>query len=407
MSREIRGFGGQRSPKPVEKIEVTEDKKKLRLALMLLFGALGIGLLTYAFVSWLGAEEGWQIIETNTSYGVTCGSDFTFQYYLGGSGVSATAQKKQLVKLYSQASAKAHQLFHETETFDGVANVAYINSHPGEVIEVEDALYQAFETILADGRRNLYLGPVYDQYRNFCSAQTGAEEFDPTVNEEMNDYFLEIASFANDPEQIDLELLGEGKVRLTLSPECQKYTKVNEITNWIDFYWTKNAFIIDYLAETVTMEGYTLGRISSVDGFARMLSENDTNRIALYDRTGNVVKQVGTITAEGAVSVVLLHDYPLGTGDAFLYGEREDGSLVSPYIDTADGQSRCSTDTMLFTSTGLDCGEMVNRVIPVFLAPEIETDALMRLADEGIRYAYWEEAALHSGDITCEFTTAD
>ena len=308
MSREIRGFGGQRSPKPVEKIEVTEDKKKLRLALMLLFGALGIGLLTYAFVSWLGAEEGWQIIETNTSYGVTCGSDFTFQYYLGGSGVSATAQKKQLVKLYSQASAKAHQLFHETETFDGVANVAYINSHPGEVIEVEDALYQAFETILADGRRNLYLGPVYDQYRNFCSAQTGAEEFDPTVNEEMNDYFLEIASFANDPEQIDLELLGEGKVRLTLSPECQKYTKVNEITNWIDFYWTKNAFIIDYLAETVTMEGYTLGRISSVDGFARMLSENDTNRIALYDRTGNVVKQVGTITAEGAVSVVLLHD---------------------------------------------------------------------------------------------------
>lgn len=407
MSREVRGFGGQHSPKPIEKIEVTEDKKKLRLALMLLFGALGIGLLTYAFVSWLGAEEGWQTIETNTSYGVTCGSDFTFQYYLGGSGVSATAQKKQLVKLYSQASAKAHQLFHETEIFDGVANIAYINAHPGEEIVVEDGLYRAFETYLADGRRNLYLGPIYDQHRNFCSAQTGAAEFDPRENEELNAYFQEIIGFAKDPAQIDLELLGEGKVRLTLSPECMQYSEENEITNWIDFYWTKNAFIIDYLAEIVTMEGYTLGRISSVDGFARMLSENDSNQITLYDRMGNTVRPVGSLEAKGAVSVVLLHDYPLGNGDVSYYGEREDGTLVSPYICVESGRDQCASDTMLFSSKRFGCGEIVNRVIPLFLAPAVNADAIDRLSEEGIKILFYEDDMLYSNDTESIFTPAD
>lgn len=407
MKRETRGFGESSVPKPVEKIEVTEDKKKLRLVLMLLFGALGIGLLTYAFVNWMGAEDGWQLIETDTSYGVTCGSDFTFQYYLGGEGVSATAQKKRLVKIYSQASAKAHQLFHETELFDGVANVAYINAHPGEEIVVEEGLYQAFETFLANGRRNLYLGPLYEQHRNFCIAQDGQAEFDPRQNEEMADYFQEIVGFASNPDMIHLELLGEGRVKLYLSPECQAYSEENEIVNWIDFYWAKNAFIIDYLAEIVKIEGYGLGRITSVDGFARMLSEKDTNLINLPDRIGNVVKSVGQLEIKGAASVVLLHDYPLGAGDAYYYGERQDGTMFSPYLCGETGLDQCATDTMLFTADGLGCGEMLNRVIPVLLDEQLDEQELQSLAQEGIQYLYYDENQIFSSEAGDSFIPAN
>ena len=396
MSREKRRAGESVVPQPVKKIEITEDKKKLRVVLALLFGTLGVGLLTYAVASFFSAEEGWQTIETNISYGVTCGSDFTFQYYLGGEGVSATAQKKQLVKIYSQASAMAHQMFHETEQFPGVANVAYINAHPGEVIQIDEGLYHAFETYLENGCRNLYLGPVYDQYRNFFSADVGTEEFDPIQSKEMDIYFREILAYANDPAHVNLDLLGDNKVRLTLSEECKEYALDNEIINWIDFYWAKNAFIVDYLAEKITMEGYTLGRITSVDGYARMLSANDSNQITLYNREDMNVCMVGTLKVDGAVSVVVLHDYPLGEADSCFYGERKDGSLVSAYIDTADGRDRTFTDTICFTSDKKGCGEIISNVIPLYISEEENTSALQKLAGEDIFYIFYDNGTFYS-----------
>lgn len=373
---------------------------------MLLFGALGVGLLTYAVTSVFRAEEGWQEIRAESGQGVTCAEDFTFQYYLGGSGISATAQKKQLTKIYTEATATAHKLFHQTQIFGDVANVAYINANPGEVIRVEDGLYRAFETYLAEGRRNLYFGPVYDQYRNFFAADSGAEEFDPTQNSEMDDYFREIVAFANDPAQINLELLGDGLVRLMLSEECKAFSEDYGITNWIDFYWTKNAFVIDYLSEKVTMEGYTLGRISSVDGYARMLSENDTNRIALYDREGNVVKNKGLLEVNGAVNVVLLHDYPLGEADSGLFGERTDGSLVSAYIDVADGRNRTVTDTVCLYSDRLGCGEIVTKAIPLFITEEPPA-TFDSLSNEEISFVFYDDGAFHSNQKDAVILPAD
>ena len=71
-------------------------------------------------------------------------------------------------------------------------------------------------------------------------------------------------------------------------------------TAYLDFFWMKNAFLIDYLADTIRGEGYQLGIISSKDGFVRCLDETGGKeyQYPLYHLSGNEIQSHGTMTYE-------------------------------------------------------------------------------------------------------------
>lgn len=77
----------------------------------------------------------------------------------------------------------------------------------------------------------------------------------------------------------------------------------------------KNAFLIDYLADTIRGEGYQLGIISSKDGFVRCLDETGEKeyRYPLYHLSGNEIQSYGTMTYEGPKSIVFFHAYQAGS----------------------------------------------------------------------------------------------
>ena len=76
-----------------------------------------------------------------------------------------------------------------------------------------------------------------------------------------------VAAFTQNPDDISLELPGENQVCLHVSDAYQAYAAEMGYTAYLDFFWMKNAFLIDYLADTIRGEGYQLGIISSKDGF--------------------------------------------------------------------------------------------------------------------------------------------
>ena len=107
----------------------------------------------------------------------------------------------------------------------------------------------------------------------------------PRENKETAAYFEEFLTYANDPDAVDLELLGDNRVRLHVSEEYLAFAAENGIDSFIDFYWMKNAFIVDYLAESLADAGFTNGSISSYDGFVRNLDERDVSySFNIYDR---------------------------------------------------------------------------------------------------------------------------
>ena len=211
-----RGSQDRFRPRPVEHIELNGEHIGRRLVLTLLLLVLGVGTLTYAIVGLLTPETGWQPVEASASAGPTSAEDFTFLCQM-----NSKAETREVTSLYTAACQSAYRLFHSGQEFEGVVNVFTINNHPNEALEVEAGFYRALAEVVESGRRELYMGPVYERYSDlfFCEDESRAADYDPRLSEAVREEYAGVLAYANDPRAISLELLGENRVRLNVSAD--------------------------------------------------------------------------------------------------------------------------------------------------------------------------------------------
>ena len=393
-------------PKPVEKIELSEKYLGWRILFFILFVILAVSSFGSCINSLFSAETGWQEIEANSTT-VNCSSDFVFMYYLGGSGVDATTENKALKLVYTEACEMAHKLFHNKETFEDVINVCYINQHPNEVLEVDAGLYEAFSVIEKYGNRNIYMAPVYGQYDEIFYVNDESElvNYDPYSSAEVAADYAEIATYANNPEMVDIQLLGDNKIKLHVSEEYLAYAEENYITDFIDFFWMKNAFVTDYLADYLIESGYTMGSLSSYDGFSRTLDTTENSySFNIYDREEMTVYPAAVMQYSGTRSVVYLRDYMMSEMDLQHYYALSNGEVRTSYIDVADGFPKTAIDNLYSYSDELGCAEVLMQVIPVYVTEEFQTEAVAALAEAGIYSIYCEESVIKYNDASLVLT---
>ena len=376
---------------PVEKIELSDKHVGWRLGFFILFVIIAASAFAYGVNLLFSTEPGWQEVEVDSSAEANCGDEFVFMYYLGGKDTDATVEHKALKLIYTDACEMAHKLFHNKEAFDGVNNVYYINQHPNEVIEVEPALYEAFSVLSNYGNRSVYLSPVYNQYDEifYCEDDAQIIEFDPILNDEVATDYAEIAVFANNPEMIDVKLLGENKIQLYVSEEYLAYAKENYITDFIDFFWMKNAFVTDYLANELRSRGYTSGAVSSYDGFSRSLDEAEYSySFNIYDRQELTLHQAAVMQYNGAQSMVYLRDYMMSELDMAHYYVLSDGEVRTSYLDIADAIPKAATDNLYAYSDTLGCAEVLMQVIPIYVSDEFSEAKVSDLENNGVHVIY-------------------
>ena len=386
----------------VKRVELPSAPSRARWAAVILLMLFGIGALVYGFVSLLSANPGFSEITANTTDGPNVSGDFVFLYNLGASGVSAPTENRRLTALYTDAAEKAYRLFTNDIGYQGVHNVYYLNRHVGEEIEVDEALYRAFEQIERSGDRTLYLAPVYEAYDGLfsCADDAQAAAFDPYQNETLRAYFAEVAAFARDPEAVTLELLGENRVCLRVSPAYQAFAEAEEIVSFIDFAWMRNAFVADYLAEVLIENGYRLGTLSSYDGFSRNLDDASGAEYAfnLYSRQGDTVYPAAIMRYSGARSIVSLRGYPLNSLDFQHYYTFADGQIRTAYVDVRDGLCRNAVSELVATSETLGCAEALLTLIPLYIAEDFDESALAALAPDGLYAVYAQGTQLRYTD---------
>ena len=85
---------------PIRKIEVSEERRGLRIALAAVFLVIGAVAIIVGLVSLLNTEPGWQEVEI-TANGANCAGEFVLMYDFSDAGASASAVNKQLTSLYS------------------------------------------------------------------------------------------------------------------------------------------------------------------------------------------------------------------------------------------------------------------------------------------------------------------
>ncbi|MDE6363916.1 MAG: hypothetical protein K2L86_06580 [Lachnospiraceae bacterium] len=406
MNRTVRDRN-DRHPKPVKRIELLEKYPKSRLILTILLIVVGVGALGYSLIAYLTADTGWTTIEAASSE-LNCSDELIFQYHIGTGELSATAEKKAVSALYTETTAKAYQLFHTSMLFDGVKNLYYINQHPNEEIVVDEVLYKAFSLLEKYGNRMIYLAPIYIQYNNLFGCNDDAEtvEFDPYQNEEMAAYFAELSAFARNEHAVQIELLGENRIKLFVSEEYLAYASEEGISDFIDFYWMANAFIVDYIADTMKDNGFVSGSISSYDGFVRNLDDFSSSEYAfnLFNRVGNVVHQAGIMRYNQTMSIVFLRDYPANSLDWQHYYEFQNGVVRTAYIDVTDGFSKSAVHNLVAYAAEHSCAEILMQVIPVYIADFFDAKNLSLLTRQGIYAVYGEEHTIYYNEPDLKLT---
>ena len=395
--RRSKGRDNTPSIKPVQKIELSEKGVKKRAILAVALLAFGLVFLGVAIFNWLSYDEGWTRIEPTSESSESVSSDMILLYELGVSDTSATAEYKALSVLYTELCKKAYRIFHADYGFEDVHNPYYINRNIGQEIEVEPALYRVFEQIDRAQNRFLFAAPFYTEYRNmfYDTEDFSAAQFDPYKSEDVAKYFAELSVYTSSEEHVRLELLGNNKVKLYVSDEFQTFAQENAIDTFIDFFWAKNAFIVDYIAESLVEEGYLYGSISAYDGFMRTFdprkdSSYSYNLISRYD---GKVYDSGKLEYKGRNSIVSLRPFKTSDRD-MIYYRYEDGTERHGYVDVKDGLCKNALDTLVSYSHDRSCGEVLLSVIPIYIANDFDGEKLKDLVQKGIYSIYSDGTVL-------------
>lgn len=404
MKRTSRSYGP--SLKRPESVTLSEKNPKGRLILVVLLVVIAVVAFTVAIMNFLQADSGWSDIETTPAAQTTCAQEFSFRYNLGVSGIAANAEYKLLTKVYTEAADMAYKIF-SNEVFEDVNNVAYLNAHVNETVTVDESLYEALILFDEYDSRYLYLAPVYEQYRGLFSSadDTEAEIFDPYLNAENRAYFAEIAAFANDSKMIDIEILGENQVKLTVSEEYLAYAEENGIVEFIDFFWLKNAFVLDYIAEALEAQNFTKGTITSYDGFSATLDQTGTEyAFNIYDRIENTVYSAAVMNYTKPMNIVSLRNYPVGGLDVLNYYELENGEIRTPYVDLKDGLCKSSVNNLVAFSETRSCAETALVAYGLYAAENFDKAAVSELQYQDVDVIYCEEAQIYSSSKEVQFT---
>lgn len=400
----------QTGPKPVEKVELSEKHLGRRFAAFLACLAVGLSAIGYGVYTLATPDPGWVTIEAGTG-SANCAMDFDFRYYLDGVGLSASDQQRQATRLYSDLVVKAYQLFTPAAEVEDVHNLWYINQHPGEDIEVDPVLYQAFETAAAYGDRSVYLGPVYSQYSDllYCQDDADAYYFDPFENPEAEAFCREAAAFAADPLSVDVKLLGENRLRLEISEEYKKFAGECGGLPFLDFAWQTNAYIIDYFAQCFQEQGLTNGEFTSVDGYSRsLLPGQGRSLLTLYAWEDGQDVEAAAAQLPTGLSLVNLRSFPLGDQEGRYY-VMGDGSIRHQYVDISDGFCRTSAQALTVYAPDKTCAQLMLEAAPLFVAGELDRQGLLRLeGTESIvlvgREFLYSEAGLELGEFYRGYT---
>ncbi|MCM1298629.1 MAG: hypothetical protein NC203_00135 [Firmicutes bacterium] len=386
-------------PKPVQRIELSEDNVKKRAIAAVLFLLIGVGLLVYCFMNFLSPGGGWTTIEANRNESDS--TEFVFQYYLGASGVNASAENKAVTALYNEITRTQYCLFHEIEGFDNIVNIYSINRSPNKELTVDPALYKVFSQFKEHNSRYIYLAPIYEQYNDlfFCTDDSQLSDFDPVAYPKVKSSYESTLRFVNDPDSVEIQLLGDNKIKLFVSDEYLKYAEEEGITDFIGLMWLKNAFAVDYIADEMTSRGYCFGSVSSYDGFVRnfdSLSSTDYT-FNLFDQptAGGEIYQASAMQYLNRISIVFLRDYDLNSLDVQHYYKLQNGEVRTPYLDINDALPKSSLNNLVSYSKDKGCAEILLEILPLYIDRSFDEAALNSLTDKGINSIYFKDHTLN------------
>ncbi len=362
--------------KPVVKAELAEGNKNLRIACVVIFIIVGVALISFSAVRFLGRDKGYTEIEAE---GSVFSDFFVLNYDIGASGALASGEYRKVREVYTAALDKYSKLFSSDTAYEGVKNIHYINTHSGEAIVVDGALYSALLEIEESTEGLHYLGIVLEIYDAVfsCDGDAYASEVDPMKDAEMRGITLEACQFLNSGDAIKLEFLGNNTLKLSVSQEYVDFASKYGLSRYIDLGVFTNAFVVDAISEALIKENLTFGAISSYDGYSRNLDNRDKEYLFTFmAKKGDTVYPVCEATYSGSIATYTAKTYPTSELDVLDFYLYSTGESAHRFIDKSVGEYKSDMPELLLASKAEDCASLAVRAYKALVRDTFNQDAV-------------------------------
>ena len=362
----------------MERAEVSDKHLILRLVAAAFFFVVAVTAIAFGVKELLRTPTGWQEIDVGSSAS-SCASDFTLLYDVGSGNTSAKEELRRLKATYSAAAERAYKLFSTDGEFEGIGNLAALNSHLNEAVELDPDLYGVLKLVEESGDRTIYLGPAFEVYEGifYCTEDWQRDDFDPMTNRELAALMAKIAAFASDPESVRIELLGDNMAKLNISREYAEFLEAEMLTRTADFGWMKNAFAADLIASSLIDAGLPHGCLTSCDGFTQNFDGRSTDfTVNVYALNDGEPVLAAKLDYAGPRSFVTYRDFPLFDEDIWQIAVRDDGTTRTRYLNLSDGLPHVSAHSLLVYGDDVGCGELALRTSRLYAAKEVSVAEL-------------------------------
>ncbi len=279
-----------------------DKKNRWRLVLFCIAVVTAIANFTIAILQLGHREGGYQKVEP-TAEGMTqlYDSGIHLLYHAEGSSSEIRLKINEVQKIYTDILLRYDQMLDARHTYPGIVNIASLNAEPGVAQTVDEALYQVLSDASNRAARGqgyqLFAGALHQAWRDLLYLEEPTE-FDPLKNQEVAERIASIAAMVNRPDVASMQFSEEShQVTLHVSEAYQEFARQQEIeAPVLDLNLLHDAYLLDLVAQALTLRGYTDGYLYSDSGYSVYLSEEGTMDYELYGYNDAGVQAVGTVT---------------------------------------------------------------------------------------------------------------
>ena len=329
-------------------------------------------------------EVGYKTIESEEIYD----DELIFNYYC-----QDRATYKQVSVIYRDLTKQIYQLLDESNEYEGINNVYSINHNINQIITVDSILYDQLKTFLDSGNREILLGPVYSLYKAVfsCDQDYQTEDFSPDKNEQIKEIIQQLIKFINDENSVSIELLADNQVRLNVSEQYRLYMEENGLDCYVDFYWMKNSFIVDFVCDNLTERGLTQGYLCSYDGFSRFMDCDDVI-YHYYDILNDSISHICDIEIEKNHCMVTYKSFIMNQFDSFYRYVYQDNLVENCYININDGNDYSAVSSLNIYS---DTDSVVKLMLDSY---KYYISDSVNINDEGFAFFYLKDNIFNISD---------
>lgn len=327
-----------------EQITPSSEHLWLRVIGFVLALAVAVGAFTFAVTSIGRKESGYQRIEaTSDPEALQLSQSVDFQVYLKGSSGEIKRAVNELSAVYTPALLRVSRLLDAETEYEGLANIASLNAHPGEDLTVDAELYELLLDAQEKSRAGegflLFAGPFLRAWQDILYLAE-PQDFDPLRSDTERERLQKLLTAASDPANCALIPVDDENhvLRLEISEEYRRVLRETEQEGPVlDLGLLHDAYELRLLRDALTQAGFGGGYLSMASGVTVVLPGNPGGELCLYGRRADGMTPAAVTPAVGGRAASVIRCFAAREGEPGYY--ELDGVLRHPRLP-ASGEHR-------------------------------------------------------------------